>query len=296
MHGAIDGLFVQNYPTPDGVIQGVTLSGFQGGNPLSPEHARTFSLGADIALPSLPNFRASVNYFNVNYTGQVTSVLSDLSILQSPAAAAKYADFIVQGPQAASLIQSFVAAGYPVLGVLPANPTLFVYGQNQNSGKTLAQGIDFQAAYQFGHFQVSTSGTYFTKYATAVTRTAPLTDALNTLFNPPRFRSRSSFGYRNSRNSAVIFWNFINAYDNNRVTPTQKVNSYSTFDLHLSHQFDGDLTANSGLTLALDVSNLFDADPPFVDIPQSPNGGGGFDPTLASPIGRLISISASVKF
>jgi iron complex outermembrane receptor protein len=74
------------------------------------------------------------------------------------------------------------------------------------------------------------------------------------------------------------------------------VDSYSTFDLHLSHQFDGGIVPASGLTLALDIANLFDADPPFVDIPESPNGGGGFDPTMANPIGRLISVSASVKF
>jgi iron complex outermembrane receptor protein len=74
------------------------------------------------------------------------------------------------------------------------------------------------------------------------------------------------------------------------------VDSYSTFDLHLSHQFESGIAPAGGLTLALDVSNLFDADPPFVDIPQSQNGGGGFDPTMANPIGRVISVSASVKF
>lgn len=296
VHGAVSALFIQNYQTPNGVITGATLSGYADGNPLTPEHARTWSLGADIAPPSLPGLRLSVNYFNVNYTGQVNSILSDLSILQSPSSEAKYADRIVQGAQAASIIQSFIAAGYPVFGVLPSNPTLFVYGNNVNAGKTLAQGIDFQASYQMGHFRIATNGTYFTEYDTAVSANAALTDSLNTIYNPPRFRSRSSVGYSDERNTAMLFWNFTNAYKNDRVTPTQTVDSYSTFDLHLSHQFDGGIVPASGLTLALDIANLFDADPPFVDIPESPNGGGGFDPTMANPIGRLISVSASVKF
>jgi iron complex outermembrane receptor protein len=93
----------------------------------------------------------------------------------------------------------------------------------------------------------------------------------------------------------VVFWNYTNSYQNNRVTPTQTVKDYSTFDLHVAHRFDGTLSEKNKLTLALDVSNLFDVDPPFVNIPESPNGGGGFDPTVSNPIGRIISISATVS-
>lgn len=295
IHGAVSALFIQNYATPNGVVTGATLSGYATGNPLTPEHARTYSLGADIAPPTIPQLRASVNYFNVNYTGQVNSILSDLSILQGGASASQYADRIVQGAQAAAIIQSFVAQGYPVFGVLPPNPTLFVYGQNVNAGKTLAQGIDFQLAYRMGKFNIGTSGTYFTKYRTAVSTSAGLIDSLNTIFNPPRFRSRSSVGYDGGANNAILFWNFTNSYKNNRIVPTQTVSSYSTFDLHLSHRFDQGIVGNSKLTLAIDVSNLFDANPPFVNIPQSPNGGGGFDPTASNPIGRMIGVSATIS-
>ncbi|UAJ11530.1 TonB-dependent receptor domain-containing protein [Glacieibacterium megasporae] len=293
IHGASNALYVQNYSTPAGIVQGVTLSGFAAGNPLTPENARTFSFGADLTPQSMTNFRASVNYFNVNYKGQINAILSDLSILQTPAIAAQYADRIVQGAAAAALVQSFVAQGYPVRGVLPATPTLFVYGQNVNAGTVLAEGLDFQVAYRLGDFNLATSGTYFLKYNSAVSKTAPLLDTLNTIYYPPRFRSRSSVGYDNGANSALMFWNFTNSYSNNRATPTQSVNSYSTFDLHLAHRFTGGPIARGKLTVALDVANLFDADPPFVNIPQSPNGGGGFDPTAANPIGRLISLSAT---
>ncbi|WP_260599004.1 TonB-dependent receptor plug domain-containing protein [Sphingomonas endolithica] len=293
INGAVSALFIQNYSTPNGVVTGATLSGFAGGNPLTPEKARTYSFGADIAPPSLPNLRASVNYFDIRYTGQVNSILSDLSILQSGASAAQYSDRIVQGAAAAALIQSFLAAGYPAFGPVPANPTLFVYGQNVNAGKTLAQGLDFQVFYRLGDFNLATNGTYFTKYRTAVSASAPLLDSVNTIFNPPRFRSRSSVGYDNGDNSAILFWNFTNKYKNDRIAPIQKVDSYSTFDLHLAHRFDQGLTAASKLTLALDVSNAFNVDPPFVNIPQSPNGGGGFDPTVSNPIGRIVSLSAT---
>ena len=293
IHGAVSALFIQNYSTPAGNVIGATLSGFSDGNPLTPEKARTYSFGADLALPSLPNLRASVNYFNIRYTGQVNAILQDLSILQSGASASQYADRIVQGPQAAALIQQFLAAGYPAFGPLPANPTLFVYGQNINAGKTLAQGLDFQVFYRLGDFSLATSGTYFLKYRTAVSTNAPLLNSINTIYNPPRFRSRSSVGWDNGTTNALIFWNFTNSYDNNRIAPIQSVDSYSTFDLHLAHRFDGGLKPDSKLTLAVDVSNLLNKNPPFVNIPQSPNGGGGFDPTVANPIGRVVSVSAT---
>jgi hypothetical protein len=36
------------------------------------------------------------------------------------------------------------------------------------------------------------------------------------------------------------------------------------------------------------ASRLFDAEPPFVNIAQSPNGGGGFDPTLVNPVAKEV--------
>ena len=49
-------------------------------------------------------------------------------------------------------------------------------------------------------------------------------------------------------------------------------------------------------TVALGVINLFNRAPPFVNIAQSSNGGGGFDPTLVSPVGRIVSLSLDKKF
>jgi iron complex outermembrane receptor protein len=42
--------------------------------------------------------------------------------------------------------------------------------------------------------------------------------------------------------------------------------------------------------------NVFDADPPFVNIAQSPNGGGGFDPTLNNPVGRIVGLTIAKKW
>jgi iron complex outermembrane receptor protein len=48
--------------------------------------------------------------------------------------------------------------------------------------------------------------------------------------------------------------------------------------------------------VALGVVNLFDRNPSFVNISQSTNGGGGFDPTSSNPVGRTISFTLDKHF
>ena len=42
--------------------------------------------------------------------------------------------------------------------------------------------------------------------------------------------------------------------------------------------------------LALQVRNLFDSDPPFVDAPT------GYDPQAANPLPRLFAVNARLKY
>ena len=53
--------------------------------------------------------------------------------------------------------------------------------------------------------------------------------------------------------------------------------------------------ALEGVTLGLEVRNLFDAAPPYVNLAPSSNGSGGYDATAASPLGRVIAASLRVK-
>jgi iron complex outermembrane receptor protein len=67
-------------------------------------------------------------------------------------------------------------------------------------------------------------------------------------------------------------------------------------DVRLSYQIDDKVHGLGGTTVSLGVVNLFDRRPPFVNIAQSSNGGGGFDPTLTNPIGRIVSLSLDKTF
>ena len=49
-------------------------------------------------------------------------------------------------------------------------------------------------------------------------------------------------------------------------------------------------------TLSFGATNLTDKKPPFVNLAQSNNGGGAYDPTMASPLGRVVSVSLDKRF
>jgi iron complex outermembrane receptor protein len=123
----------------------------------------------------------------------------------------------------------------------------------------------------------------------AVTPTSPLMNQADNIFNPLRFHMRDSIEWRLGNLDSIVFINYENAYNNTTVTPVQRISALTTVDLHLSYNL-GERYPQSwlkGVTVSLDVQNLFDSDPPFVNIAENANGGGGYDPTVTNPIGRL---------
>jgi iron complex outermembrane receptor protein len=116
------------------------------------------------------------------------------------------------------------------------------------------------------------------------------------IYNPMRLKTRLSGTWNSGPWYANAYVNYTNAYTNNLVTPQQQVSSNTTVDLRLSYQLDDKIYGLGGATVALGVVNLFDRKPPFVNIGQSTNGGGGFDPTLTNPIGRIVSLSVNKSF
>jgi iron complex outermembrane receptor protein len=77
----------------------------------------------------------------------------------------------------------------------------------------------------------------------------------------------------------------------------QQVSSNTTVDARVNidvSAFGGNWAKDTSLSFG--VVNLFDRKPPFVNIAQSTNGGGGFDPTTTNPVGRTISITFDKHF
>lgn len=297
-NGGRGGLFVQNYsdPTNNGALRvGVALSG---ANPdLKPETAKTRSLGFDFQPSWGHKTRISVNWFDITYDNQITGYLADLTVLNKEAQFAG-TPIIQRNPSAA--LQTQLLAQYPISGVPPANWTLFVDGRSFNLAKSVSQGYDFQASTRlltehWGGFQFGLSGTVFTKYQVQLTPAGPTVSQLNQIYNRLKFKARGSLAWNIGSWFSTLAVNHINAYDNNLANPVQRVAAYTSVDARVAYTLEREGWLRD-TTLALGLSNAFDKKPPFVNIAQSNNGGGGFDPTLASPIGRIVSLSLDKKF
>jgi iron complex outermembrane receptor protein len=294
IYGNSNQLFVQSYQNPAGgaPIVGVAQSG--GNLNLSPETATTWSFGADIE--PMRNLRLSATYFSVDYKNQVIALLSDLAVLTR---LSQYAGtgLIVQGPQAATIVNGLVAGGMAISGSLPSPVTLFVDGRSQNLGRSITRGIDFTLAYTMptdsaGTFGLNLSGTYLTEYKTSQTPTAPIVSQLNQIFQPLRFKMRGALTWEKGPINLGLRATHINGYTNTAITPNQKVKSYTPVDLNLAFN----VGEEHKLTFGFEVRNLFDTDPPYVNIAPSVNGSGGYDATTTDPIGRLFAASARVKY
>jgi iron complex outermembrane receptor protein len=183
---------------------------------------------------------------------------------------------------------------------LPIPVTLYVDGRTNNLGTTIASGYDFMGSYAFepgtaGKFEIGLSATYFDTYEVAITPAADRIDQLNTIYNPLRFKARANATWSRGGILGALYVNHLDAYNNNLVSPTESVDARTTVDLHLSYNFQGS-GFTDGLRVGVDVVNLFDEEPSFVNIAQSPNGGGGFDPTLSNPVGRVVGLTIAKKW
>jgi iron complex outermembrane recepter protein len=78
----------------------------------------------------------------------------------------------------------------------------------------------------------------------------------------------------------------------------QSVKSYLPVDLSLGWQIGEsfDFGKLQALTLGLELKNMFDKDPPYVNSRPGANGGGGFDATVTNPVGRAVAVSLRAKF
>ncbi len=298
--GPLNGVFVQTYSdplSPTRTSVGYTLGG--GNSQLRPETATTYSFGVDYKPTT--RSKLSLTYYDIDYRNQISSYLSDLNILQQ---SSQLGSLITRcpSPECTALINQYVVPG-PVFGPVLANPSVFVNGVELNLGTTRTAGIDFQGDYRIptdrlGTWSFSLVGTWVTKYGVQFTPGGPNYDELNHIGYPLRLRMRGDIGWASGPWSTNLFVNYENGYTNDQTTPIQSVGAYTTVDADLLFDLGVAMPSawSKDLQVTVHVDNLFDSNPPYVNTPIGVNGGGGFDPNVANPIGRLVSLAIRKKF
>lgn len=267
------------------------------GNPdVRPENATTWSAGFDITPAILQGVRFSATWFKINYKNQIVDTYGIITqVLTEPQNFADiiyYNDGSARYQQGVALIEN---SGFYTPGSIDfTQVSAVVDARKQNLASTQASGFDFEMTYAFSagasRFTLLGNATLFTKYANA-TGLGASTDRLNTLGYPQRFRGRGSVRWELGGISAQASVNYSNAYRNATSTLVTHVPSYTTVDLDLAYTIPQDSGgALSGTRIGLNARNLFDREPNFVDYSL------GYDPSVASALGRVVSLSVSKEF
>ena len=268
-----------------------------GGNAAKPETATTFSLGLDVRPTLIPGLSGKLSYFNVRYKNVIAALGNNAQLLNQ----AYYADLgIVTRNPSPALVASTLAAFPLVSGNVPANLPVIIDTRARNLGTLKVSGLDFVVDYDHdianaGTVEIGGSGTYYLKYDSAAAPGAPYVDLLGTILNPTKYQLRGYLGWRKSGFDVRTVVNHSDGYRNNLVVPSETVSSNTTVDLHIGFSLPEPAPA-SKLRFALDVTNLFDRDPPFTNIGPSTLTEGGWDAAQASPIGRIIALSVTAGF
>ena len=295
------GLYGDNLPCPIAIPPATTCFGIgiAGGNPdLAPEDADTWSVGLEFTPESIAGLRAAVTYYSLDYQNQIIGLRGTAGLLTNPL----YADFRVMNPTPAeisALVNQGIYKGEPLLpegGPVPINTTVtgnvqyIQDGRRQNLTNAKISGVDADVTYAFdtgaGTFTIGALASYITEYSTQLGEDAPSIEVVNTLNFPQELRVRGELSWRRNTVNAALFMNHVGGYTqvNTAPTPNRDISSFTTYDLSLGWDIGEALSLGtfSGLSVALNAQNVFDKQPPFVNI------AGGYDPQSASPIGRMV--------
>lgn len=263
-----------------------------GGNPdLKPETATSWSAGIDLAPPRLPGLKLSLTGYEVEFEGQIGQpVLSDVdNALTDPA----YAPFVhlidpASAADQARLAALIAASTSPDTGLFPASAYgAIVDARYVNAAKVKVRGVDLEASYTTdlgaGRLDLAGALSYLARFERQITASAGAQSLAGLVGQPSKLRARVSATWTLGTYQTSLG---LNRASGAHTAAGRKLDAWTTVDAQLRWSPPATTGPWEGLTLALSVQNLFDADPPFYDSPL----GVGYDPANADPIGRQVAL------
>jgi len=275
--------------SPSGFTRALSLFG---SNPnLRPETARSWTFGSDFSVPSVPGLSVSLTYFNITYANRITDALVTGDALLQPNLAWLFTRNITPAQLTAACQQTVYQVGARE-DCLNSGVTLIMDDRLRNIAMLKTSGLDVIGKYtadsRAGHFDFGLNGTYLFRYSQSNTPTSPLDNIVSTQNNPINLRVRGSAGWERHGFGAAGFINFENSYQDTVSVPNRGVSPWTTVDLQLSYRTPVDMLGWLGNTqFALNVQNLFNVNPPFLN---NSAAGIGYDQENADLYGRVASL------
>ncbi|MBL8518739.1 MAG: TonB-dependent receptor [Betaproteobacteria bacterium] len=257
-----------------------------GGNPnLKPEESEQATFG--FVFAPMKNMQVFADYWQLKLEDRIRSLSVSEMISNYDIFRANF----VRDP--ATGIVQFIQAGFV------------------NAAGSKTKGVDFGANYSTsgfgGRITTSLTGTKMLSHKEQILENQPFVEFVgkwsNTTIYLP-WRLNASVSYRKGAWNTTFSGLYRDRYEDQNRGPTAQgganyttfepftrmVSSYSTFNVLTTY------SGIKGLTLTGGVINLFDREPPFTWHNVDSAAGTGWDPRVADPRGRTITLSATYKF
>ncbi|WP_245844236.1 TonB-dependent receptor [Sphingomonas spermidinifaciens] len=266
---------------------------------LRPERAETWTLGLDLSPAFVPGFRIGATWFNVDYRDRIASPAANLASFLINRDI--YNPILTPNPSGARVAELYASPYYRNLQNIPATAQFVAVADArlQNLSVSKQAGLDLDVAYGFDlsgdRVEIGAVGTYIFQIRQQLTPTAQAIDVVDTVGNPVDLHVRARATFQKAGFSAALFGNYVDSYVNKTAVAPQRVSSWTTFDLNLAYDFEQSRGPLHGLRIALNGSNIFDRDPPYVSYFVGTYTA-GFDGENANPLGRVVSLQITKKW
>lgn len=297
-----------------------------GSNPnLKPSTAETNSFGFVVSPKAIKGLSVSVNYVEIDQVDVIASV-GVATILQSVEQLGPQSPYLRQvtfenfvgeaGAQAVTApgqLSSFLRAGNQGNRIFVFDGSVNLAGQRV---KALDVAVDYALpAMEAGKFEFSTTGSFFLDYRYQALPTQPYFEYAGHATNAgtgsqgtiPGYRFYSAVTWTKGGWSALLGNTYIpsvvdigtggNAFVTSTTARRVSVPSYSVWDAQVGYTFRGGKSGwnnwFNGLRLTAGVNNLANK---FGPISPAFNGESNVDIATYSPVGRLVFVSANIKF
>lgn len=253
---------------------------FAGGNPdLQPETSTQWNVGA--VWEPLKGLSLAVDYWAIEQKGIIEPLSQESLMLYH----VRFADRIVRGP---------VDPAYPNL----PGPIVSIDTSPVNLGTTQTSGIDAAVSWQvppqtWGNVRIGLQGSYVLQWETQIDGLTYVSRLGDAAYGAPipRWRSSLTLDWGIGPWGVTLAQIYSAGYSEPLrppLTGTRQVESSSSWDLQARY------TGFAGWQLAFGVRNLFDAEPPFTV--QGSTFQIGFNPQVASPVGRAYYVNATYSY
>lgn len=270
-----------------------------GGNPdLKPEKARSWTAGVDLQPASLPGLAINATWFHTVFRDRIATPANEnfANALLDPALA-PFVERLSPSTNPADLARITALYADPAFGgsngFPPASIGAVVDTRSVNTGRVTVAGLDLAVRYTLpvgaNRFDITVSGTYLDQWRERVTPTSSSIDRRNQVGRPIDLRGRASLGWTRGIANAYVTLNHVAGYRD----PTRRpIAAWNTVDAEIGLTAPDTAGWLAGTSIAIAVTNLFDAAPPFYDNP----GGIGYDATNADALGRFVSVQLTRRW